>query len=64
MAPRNKSKTQSVSAASATFASASALAFWAGLQAPGVWIGLSLGTAVYATLLILRFRLLARRLGR
>ena len=46
------------------FASASALAFWAGLQAPGVWIGLSLGTAVYATLLILRFRLLARRLGR
>ncbi|WP_407149409.1 MATE family efflux transporter [Bradyrhizobium sp. ORS 86] len=44
------------------FASAYALAFWAELGATGVWIGLSLGTAVYATLLILRFRLLARRL--
>ncbi|KWV57579.1 MATE family efflux transporter [Bradyrhizobium macuxiense] len=46
------------------FASAYALAFWTRLGAPGVWIGLSLGTAVYATLLILRFRLLARRLGK
>jgi len=44
------------------FASAYALAFWTKLGAAGVWIGLSLGTAVYATLLILRFRLLARRL--
>jgi MATE family, multidrug efflux pump len=44
------------------FASAYALAFWVSLGAKGVWIGLSLGTAVYATLLILRFRLLARRL--
>ena len=45
------------------FASAYALAFLVKLNAAGVWIGLSLGTAVYATLLILRFRLLARRLA-
>ena len=32
------------------------LAFHTGLGAPGVWIGLSIGTAVYATLLVLRFR--------
>ena len=44
------------------FPSAYALAFWTTLGPVGVWIGLSLGTAVYATLLILRFRLLARRL--
>ncbi|MBR0794057.1 MATE family efflux transporter [Bradyrhizobium jicamae] len=44
------------------FVSAYALAFRAGYGAAGVWIGLSLGTAVYATLLILRFRLLARTL--
>jgi MATE family, multidrug efflux pump len=34
-----------------------------GLGAIGVWIGLSVGTAIYATLLTLRFRLLASRLG-
>ena len=33
------------------------------LGAIGVWIGLSVGTAIYATLLILRFRLLASRLA-
>jgi MATE family multidrug resistance protein len=38
------------------------LAFRTALGAVGVWIGLSIGTAVYAVLLILRFRLLARRL--
>ena len=38
------------------------LAFNAQLGAVGVWIGLSLGTFVYAALLILRFWLLARRL--
>jgi multidrug resistance protein, MATE family len=45
------------------FVAAYALAFWTTTGAAGVWIGLSLGTAVYATLLILRFRLLARRLA-
>ncbi len=44
------------------FCSAYALAFWTPFGAPGVWIGLSLGTFVYAVLLILRFRLLAGRL--
>jgi MATE family multidrug resistance protein len=29
---------------------------------PGVWIGLSVGTLVYAALLVLRFRMLATRL--
>ena len=37
------------------------LAFQAHLGAVGVWIGLSLGTLVYALLLILRFRRLANR---
>jgi multidrug resistance protein, MATE family len=32
------------------------LAFHTGLGAIGVWLGLSIGTAVYATLLVLRFR--------
>jgi MATE family multidrug resistance protein len=44
------------------FTSAYGLAFWTGLGAVGVWIGISCGTAVYAILLILRFRLLARHL--
>jgi multidrug resistance protein, MATE family len=41
------------------FTTAYGLAFWAGFGAVGVWIGLSCGTAVYAILLVLRFRLLA-----
>jgi MATE family multidrug resistance protein len=44
------------------FTAAYGLAFWTGLGAVGVWIGLSCGTAVYAVLLVLRFRLLANRL--
>jgi len=43
------------------FPAAWALAFRGQLGAVGVWIGLSLGTAVYATLLTLRFIGLARR---
>ena len=46
------------------FCSAYALAFHTPLGAQGVWIGLSLGTLVYATLLIARFRRLASRLAR
>jgi multidrug resistance protein, MATE family len=45
------------------FPSAWVLAFHAGLGAVGVWIGLSLGTSIYATLLILRFYRLANRFG-
>jgi len=45
------------------FCSAYALAFHTSLGAQGVWIGLSLGTLVYATLLIARFRRLAGRLA-
>ena len=37
------------------------LGFSAGLGAIGVWIGLSLGTAVYAGLLVWRFHLLTAR---
>ena len=44
------------------FPAACGLAFSAGFGAIGVWIGLSCGTAVYAVLLMLRFRLLTRRL--
>jgi len=40
------------------------LGFAFGLGAVGIWIGLSLGTAVYAALLILRFLRLAVRAGR
>lgn len=43
------------------FPTAWLLAFTAQLGAVGVWIGLSLGTLVYAALLILRFHLLTRR---
>jgi len=45
------------------FTMACLLGFRTELGAIGVWIGLSIGTAIYATLLILRFRLLASRLG-
>lgn len=45
------------------FTSAWVLGFWTSLGAGGVWIGLSIGTAVYAVLLLLRFRLLAGRLA-
>jgi MATE family multidrug resistance protein len=38
------------------------LGFWTPLGAVGVWIGLSLGTLVYAALLLARFQLLVRRL--
>src|SRR5712672_2311104 len=44
------------------FTSAYGLAFWTDLGAVGVLIGLSCGTAVYAVLLILRFRRLAGHL--
>ena len=44
------------------FVAACALGFWTPLGAVGVWIGLSIGTVVFAVLLILRFRLLASRL--
>ena len=36
------------------------LGFHTGLGATGVWVGLSIGTAVYATLLVLRFQRLTR----
>jgi MATE family multidrug resistance protein len=45
------------------FPAAWELAFPAHLGAVGVWIGLSLGTLVYATLLVLRFIRLAHRLA-
>lgn len=44
------------------FPAAWMLAFWSGLGAVGVWIGLSIGTATYAILLVERFRVLTRRL--
>ncbi|MFZ2157808.1 MAG: MATE family efflux transporter [Bradyrhizobium sp.] len=46
------------------FSAAYGLAFWTGLGAVGVWIGLSCGTALYALLLVLRFRRLAGHLER
>ena len=45
------------------FPAAWVLAFHAHLGAVGVWIGLSVGTLVYASLLVLRFRRLANRLA-
>jgi MATE family multidrug resistance protein len=45
------------------FPLACVLGFRTPLGAVGVWIGLSVGTTVYATLLVLRFRLLASRLA-
>jgi multidrug resistance protein, MATE family len=44
------------------FPAACGLGFQTGLGAIGIWIGLSCGTAVYAVLLVLRFRLLTNRL--
>ena len=38
------------------------LAFWTGLGAIGVWIGLSIGTGIYAILLVARFHTLTQRL--
>lgn len=46
------------------FPAACGLGFHTDLGAVGVWIGLSCGTAAYATLLLSRFYLLARRLQR
>jgi multidrug resistance protein, MATE family len=46
------------------FSSSYLLGFWTALGAIGVWMGLSIGTVVYATLLVLRFRRLASRLMR
>ncbi|MDI4237618.1 MATE family efflux transporter [Bradyrhizobium sp. Arg237L] len=45
------------------FTSACLLGFATTLGAVGIWIGLSAGTAAYAILLILRFRLLSNRLA-
>lgn len=45
------------------FACAYALGFWTSWSAVGVWIGLSIGTAIYAVLLVVRFRLLTTRLA-
>jgi len=44
------------------FPAAYGLAFAGGFGAVGVWIGLSIGTGLYATLLVLRFRTLTQRL--
>jgi multidrug resistance protein, MATE family len=45
------------------FTSACLLGFTISLGAVGIWIGLSAGTAAYAIMLILRFRLLSSRLA-
>jgi len=46
------------------FSASCLLGFWTTLGAIGVWLGLSVGTAVYAALLVLRFRRLTSRLVR
>jgi len=45
------------------FAASCLLGFTAHLGAPGVWIGLSIGTAFYSTMLVTRFIVLTRRTG-
>jgi MATE family multidrug resistance protein len=45
-----------------SFTAAWALGFWTPLGAAGVWVGLSIGTVVFAVLLVLRFRRLASKL--
>ncbi|HVZ50698.1 MAG TPA: MATE family efflux transporter [Pseudolabrys sp.] len=43
------------------FCASYGLAFQAGLEAPGIWIGFTIGLSVYAALLVWRFNLLTRR---
>ncbi len=45
----------------AGFSASYGLAFPAGFGAPGVWIGLSVGTVTFAVLLVWRFHLLTKR---
>lgn len=45
------------------FACACGLGFWTSWGAVGVWVGLSIGTAIYAALLLLRFRMLTAKLS-
>jgi multidrug resistance protein, MATE family len=45
----------------AGFSASYGLAFTAGFGAPGVWIGLSVGTVTFAVLLVWRFHLLTKR---
>lgn len=45
------------------FACACWLGFWTSWGAIGVWVGLSIGTAIYAALLLVRFRLLTAKLS-
>jgi MATE family multidrug resistance protein len=45
----------------AGFSASYGLAFAAGFGAPGVWIGLSIGTVTFAVLLVWRFHLLTKR---
>jgi MATE family multidrug resistance protein len=43
------------------FATSYTLAFPAGLEAIGIWVGFTVGLGVYATLLVWRFNALTRR---